>query len=94
MVGLYGPYVPRDKYQVEYLLNVPGHEIETYQKLGADYLVVSSARYARFFREPDRYEIQVEQYSSLFNSSFPKTEISGPFLGRQGESIVIIDIQP
>jgi hypothetical protein len=92
-VGNFGPFIPRDKYRVEYL-SVAEYEIETYQKYGAEYLVLCSAWYLPFYNDPQRYEQEVGQHNRLLNSPFPRTVISGPFLGLPGREIVIINIQP
>lgn len=49
---------------------------------GADYVVVSSDVYDRFFREPDRYPAEITAYASLFRSdnlaaSFEGSEFRG-----------------
>ena len=93
VVEQYGPYVPREKYRVEYLGSVGQYGIEVYQKYGAGYIVASSRWYQCYFRDTDRYGEVVKGYRNLLNSPVPKTVISGPLLGRSEYSITILDIR-
>jgi len=70
------------------------HPPEWYQEKGFDYLVVSSGRYGRFFRDPERYAEAVTRYEA-FSKAFPLTaEFVGPLMGTPDGVIRIYQVVP
>lgn len=99
-----GPYCPPlDTLPVEItelrgaskpLGGVAQHPPEWYQENEFDYLVVSSGRYGRFFRDPERYAKAVARYEAIFKA-FPLTnEFVGPLMGTHGGVIRIYQVFP
>jgi len=61
---------------------------------GVRFLVVSSGRYGRFFRDPERYAEAVARYEAIFKA-FPLTaEFVGPLMGTPDGVIRIYEVVP
>jgi len=73
---------------------VAKHPPEWYQENGFDYLVVSSGRYSRLFRDPERYAKGVARYEAIFKAFPLAREFVGPLLGTPDGVIRIYQVPP
>lgn len=65
-VESYSPYIDRTKFVVEGFYGLQDHSADWYIANGFEYLVFSQGVYGRYFADPARYAIEVEQYRALF----------------------------
>ncbi len=67
----YSPYLPRDRYRLEYLQLAADHPAAWYVSSGIQYLVLSEGMYGRYLRDPERYPERAAEYAALF-ARFPE----------------------
>lgn len=65
-VESYSPFVDPALYQVQGFYQITHHAPEWYVDEGFDYLIFSQGMFGRFFREPDRYALEMSQYQRFF----------------------------
>jgi 4-amino-4-deoxy-L-arabinose transferase-like glycosyltransferase len=61
----YAPFIDPAQFSV-WGMEMLDHEAEWYVKQGFDYLVFSEGMYGRFYKEPEKYSQEVQQYENLF----------------------------
>jgi len=66
-VESYAPYVDPDRFWVEGVGRMIEHDAEWYLDRHVEYLVFSQRMFMRFYRDPEMYSKQIEQYERLFN---------------------------
>ena len=62
----YVPYLEPAQFSVHQTAQMIANEPAWYLEQGFEYLIFSEGMYGRYFREPDRYQMQVAQYERLF----------------------------
>ncbi len=67
-VEAYGPVIDDKRFSVEWAGRLADHTADWYDEQGFEYLVFSGGIFNRFYREPDRYAGDVQQYDALFRS--------------------------
>lgn len=63
----YTPFVEPAIFSVQGFGMIIDHKPEWYIENGFDYLVFGQGMYQRFYREPEKYSVEVAQYDSFFN---------------------------
>lgn len=79
----YSPYLPRDRYRLEYLQLAADQPAEWYAATGIEYVVFSEGMYGRYLRDPGRYPDRAAAYQALF-ARFPEVQrfTAGPWAVR------------
>lgn len=62
----YSPFLDSAQFDVKYVGRVIDERPDWYRINGFEYLVFSQGMYGRFFREPDRYQLEVSLYDTFF----------------------------
>jgi 4-amino-4-deoxy-L-arabinose transferase-like glycosyltransferase len=62
----YSPFVDPERFAVQGVGRMIDHTPEWYIANGFEYLVFSESMFGRFYREPDRYTAEADQYSGFF----------------------------
>ena len=62
----YSPFLSSDRFAIRGIESMIEHGPEWYVENGFDYLVFSQEMYGRFYREPDKYRVEVSRYDKLF----------------------------
>jgi 4-amino-4-deoxy-L-arabinose transferase-like glycosyltransferase len=62
----YSPFVDPSRFSIQGFERLIEHGPEWYVEQDFDYLVFSQGMYGRFYREPERYSIEISQYETLF----------------------------
>ncbi|MDQ3928327.1 MAG: hypothetical protein M3328_04165, partial [Chloroflexota bacterium] len=76
-VEAYGPVIDDKRFQVDWVGRVTQYSAEQYEEQGVDYVVASGGIFNRFYREPDRYPGDVQQYDTLFGQLEPVRTFPG-----------------
>ena len=63
----YSPFASVSKFEVDGYPLIIDHTPDWYIAEGYDYLIFGEGMYGRFYLEPDRYAVQIEQYDAFFN---------------------------
>lgn len=66
-VESYAPYVDPDRFWVEGVGRMIEHDAQWYIDRHIEYMVFSQRMFMRFYRDPEMYARQIEQYEQLFN---------------------------
>lgn len=64
----YGPFIDASKFTIQPFDKIIDSPPEWYVAEGYNYLIVSRARYGRYFLDPQRYAGEVAQYENIFRS--------------------------
>lgn len=64
----YSPFLDPAQFEVKYVSRIIDEEPDWYRINGFEYLVFSQGMYGRFFREPNRYQLEVSSYDSFFKT--------------------------
>jgi hypothetical protein len=65
-VEAYGPVIDEARFKVDWVGRVTQYSAAQYAEQGVEYVVASGGIFNRFYREPDRYLGDVQQYDTLF----------------------------
>jgi hypothetical protein len=65
-VEAYGPVIDDTRFKVAWVGRVTEFSAAQYAEQGVEYVVASGGIFNRFYREPDRYPGDVQQYDTLF----------------------------
>lgn len=65
-VEAYGPVIDDKRFRVDWVGRVTQYSAEQYAEQGVDYVVASGGIFNRFYREPQRYPGDIQQYDTLF----------------------------
>lgn len=63
----YAPYLDQDIYSLVRVDKMIDYDAEWYLENNVEYLVFCNGMYGRYYWEPDRYALEVEQYEALFD---------------------------
>ncbi|MCJ7695487.1 MAG: glycosyltransferase family 39 protein, partial [Anaerolineaceae bacterium] len=63
----YAPFIDPEVYSLVRVDKMIDYEAEWYLENGIEYLVFCNGMYGRYYWEPDRYALEVEQYEVLFD---------------------------
>jgi hypothetical protein len=85
----YGPPVSTDTFTVMRVRHVIEHDLNWYLQQKYTLFVVSEGAHERFFREPEKYATQVNQYQDLFDRLTLVQQFEGPMVGREGYHIMV-----
>lgn len=70
-VEAYGPVIDDTRFEVDWVGRITQYTAEQYAEQGVDYVVASGGIFNRFYREPDRYPGDIQQYNTLFGQLEP-----------------------
>jgi 4-amino-4-deoxy-L-arabinose transferase-like glycosyltransferase len=70
-VEAYGPVIDDKRFKVDWVPRVTQFSAEQYAEQGVEYVVASGGIFNRFYREPDKYPGDVQQYDTLFGQLVP-----------------------
>ncbi|HEX8230038.1 MAG TPA: hypothetical protein VF826_12095, partial [Chloroflexia bacterium] len=70
-VEAYGPVIDDTRFKVDWVGRVTQYSAAQYEEQGVDYVVASGGIFNRFYREPDRYPGDIQQYDTLFGQLEP-----------------------
>ena len=70
-VEAYGPVIDDTRFDVDWVGRVTQYSAEQYAQQGVEYVVASGGIFNRFYREPDRYPGDIQQYDTLFSQLEP-----------------------
>jgi 4-amino-4-deoxy-L-arabinose transferase-like glycosyltransferase len=70
-VEAYGPVIDDKRFQVDWVGRATQYSAQEYAEQGVEYVVASGGIFNRFYREPDRYPGDVQQYDTLFSELEP-----------------------
>jgi hypothetical protein len=73
----YSPYLEPDRFAITPFSRLIDHTPDWYLAEGFDYIVFSEGMYGRFYREPQQYPAEVEQYEALFATFEPVRVFTG-----------------
>ncbi|MDZ7725249.1 MAG: glycosyltransferase family 39 protein [candidate division KSB1 bacterium] len=63
----YSPFISPEKYNITGLKRIINQDIDWYLEENVDYIIVSDMMYSRFFKNPEQYKREHDQYQHIFN---------------------------
>jgi hypothetical protein len=63
----YSPYLDPERFAVDAVRPPAGATVEWYRERGYEYAVFSEDQFGRYYRQPERYQMEIAAYERLFD---------------------------